>query len=580
MIIRKTGIQASPGVAIGPALVLDTEEYRIPRRTVTPAERGAQIRALDAALTASRQEIQELMSAAALKLGQQSALIFAFHDSVLGDPRLRAEVVEGVERNGYTAAYAFAQAMNSRQRYFLSVTNTFIREKVEDLYDIEKRVLRHMLGRAREEITRLTEPVIIVAHQLTPSQVVSLDKRQIVGLAIDVGGQTSHSVIFARMLGIPAVVALNDFTADVAGGDRVIVDGTHGLVIANPDDDIVADYRKREQQYHQFESSLRALRDLAAETRDGTRIHLLANIELAQETRAAIEAGADGVGLYRTEFLYISSDTLPSEEIQYDAIRQAVRHAGGKPVTVRTADFGADKNIPCLAQEPEDNPFLGLRSLRYCLAHLDMFKTQLRAILRASAEGDVRIMFPMVTTLMELRQAKTVLNDVMEDLDENGIAFRADVPVGIMVETPAAALLAQTFVREVDFVSIGTNDLTQYTLAVDRGNERVAYLYSAHNPAVLQLIRGVMRAAERAEVDVNLCGEMAGDPLYCQLLLGLGLRQLSMTPKNIPEIKKIVRSTTLRKCRTIAARTLKFDAERQVINFLRDEVRKIIPEAV
>jgi phosphotransferase system enzyme I (PtsI) len=271
---------------------------------------------------------------------------------------------------------------------------------------------------------------------------------------------------------------------------------------------------------------------------------------------------------------------MPTEDEQYEQLSTAIASVDGRPMIVRTADFGADKRVESLPQEIEDNPFLGLRSIRYCLCHLDMFKTQLRAIMRASVEGDVRIMFPMITTLMELRQAKAVLADVMEDLDERGIPYRQNIPVGIMVETPAAAMLSASFSRELQFMSIGTNDLTQYTLAVDRGNERVAYLYSPHNPAVLRLIRQVVRNAYRYNVAVNLCGEMAGDPLYCQLLIGLGLRQLSMAPKNIPEIKKIIRSTTLGQCRAIAKRVMQFDADRQVINFLREETRKIVPEAV
>jgi phosphotransferase system enzyme I (PtsI) len=575
--ITKKGINASPGVAIGPALVLDTEEYRIPRRTVDPAQIPVQVRLLDAALEASRQEVAELRAAVARKHGEKTAVIFHFHEALISDERLRATVVQAIEKQQFTAAYAFSQEMNRRQREFRAVKDAYLQERVRDLYDIEKRVLRHILGRAREDITRLTEPVVIVAHDLTPSQAVSLNREHILGFAINVGGQTSHMAIIARMLEIPAVVALNDIASDVTGGETVIVDGTHGIVIASPDEAVLARYRAQQQQYRKIGLELRGLRDLPAVTRDGVAVRLLANIELPGEARTAIEHGAEGVGLYRTEFLFLqNSQRLPSEDEQYEAFRTAIRHMHGRPITIRTMDLGADKLTAALGQPRDANPDLGLRSLRYCLQHLDLFKIHLRALLRASALGDVRIMFPMITTLMELRQAKATLADVMEDLDEEGLPFRPDVPVGMMIETPAAAMLAAAFGREVAFFSIGTNDLTQYTLAVDRGNERVAHLYAPHNPAVLKLVRQAVLAGRKTNIDVALCGEMAGSPIYCQLLIGLGLRSLSMAPQDIPEIKKLIRSTTHEECRAVARTVLQFDADRQVLNFLRDELRKLV----
>ncbi len=576
--IVKHGISASPGVAIGPALVLDTEEYRIPRRTVDATQVPGQIRALDAAITASRQEISELRAAAARKLGENAAEIFAFHEAVIADRKLREAVVALLERQRYTAAYAFSQVMNQRQREFRNTTDEYFRERVRDLFDIEKRVLRNILGRQREDITRLSEPVILVAHDLTPSQTIAMDPTQVLGFAINVGGSTSHTAIIARAQGIPAVVALNDVTSDISGGEMMIIDGTHGVIVCNPDPDTLVRYRAQQQEYRAFERELLTQRDLPAVTADGERIALLANIELADEARPAMDAGAEGVGLYRTEFLFLAGNRIPTEDQQYEAFRAAVRHARKAPVVIRTIDLGADKLSKAIAYPHDHNPALGLRSLRFCLKNLDIFRTHLRAILRASAEGDVRIMFPMVTTLLELRQAKATLNDVMEDLEEEGIPFRRDVPIGIMVETPAAALLAPAFAREVSFVSIGTNDLTQYTLAVDRGNERVADLYSPHNPAVLRLVRHTVRAAQRQGVRVNVCGEMAGAPIYCQLLIGMGLRQLSMSHKDIDKVKKLIRSTTVAHCRAVARKALSCDSDRQVINYLRDELLKIMPE--
>jgi len=578
--ITKKGIGASPGVAIGPALVLDTEAYRIPRRTVDPAQVPREIQKLDAALEASRQEVIELRLATARKLGPKTAGIFAFHEGLIADPLLRKRVVDLIEAQRYTAAHAFSQEMGRRQRDFRAVTDPYLRDRVRDLYDIEKRVLRHILGKQREDIAKLTEPVIVVAHDLTPTQAVSFDREHILAFVTDVGGATSHTAIIARMRGIPAAVGLNDITNDVSGGQTLVIDGKHGLVIVEPDAETVEQFRARQRENLAFERKLAALRDLPAVTQDDVRVTLLANIEMPEEAREAMECGAEGVGLYRTEFLFLADSRNPTEEQQYQVFRGAVRHARGKPITIRTVDLGAEKISPHLDSQHDHNPVLGLRSLRYCLQHLDMFKSHLRSILRAAVEGDVRIMFPMITTLMELRQARATLADVMEDLEEDGLPYRRDIPIGIMVETPAAALQAAAFAREVSFLSIGTNDLTQYTMAVDRANERVAHLYAPHSPAVLYLIREIVRAARRAKVTVNLCGEMAGEPLYCELLLGLGLRQLSMAPKDIPEIKKIIRSTTIKRCEALAARVLRFDADREVANFLRDKLREIDPEGV
>ena len=577
--ITKRGISASPGVAIGPALVLDAEEYRIPRRTIDAADVPAEIHTLDAALETSRQEVAELRVAAARKLGDKTSAIFTFHEEFIADKPLRTAVVEAIHRNRCTAAYAFGQEMNRRERLFRNVADTYLKERVRDLYDIERRVLRHILGRARERITRLTEPVVIVAHDITPSQAISLDREHILGFAINVGGQTSHTAIIARMLGIPAVVALNDITTDVAGGEAIVIDGTHGVVVANPDANTIERYLKRRREYDAFEARLAKLRDLPAITTDGTAISLQANIELAAETRFALDSGAEGIGLYRTEFLFLGSDRQPTEEQQFETFRAAVRHAQGKPLIIRTMDLGAEKMTDYLDHQHDHNPALGLRAVRYCLGHLDMFKTHLRAILRAAADGDVRIMFPMVTTLMELRQARSTLHEVMEDLEEDGIPFARDIPIGMMVETPAAAMLSNTFAKEVAFMSIGTNDLTQYTLAVDRANERVAHLFCSHNPAVLRLIREVVQAGRRHGTEVSICGEMAGSPTYCELLIGLGLRQLSMAPKDVPEIKKIVRSTSIKRCESIARKVMRFDADRQVLHYLRDKLREVDPES-
>lgn len=578
--VTKKGINASPGVAIGPALVLDTEEYRIPRREVDSSQVASQVRVLDEALAASTQEVRELRVGATRRLGEKTSAIFAFHEEFIADPKLRGAVVELIEGKRYTAAFAFEQVIKQQQKLFRAVPDAYLKERVRDLYDIQKRVLRHILGRAREDISKLSEPVIIIAHDISPSQAVSLDRDHILGMAINVGGSTSHTAIIARMLGIPAVVALNDMTSDVSGGETVIIDGSHGIVVADPDVETVERYRTVQERYREFEVKLRELRDKPARTQDGLDMTLRANIELTEEAASAIDIGAEGVGLYRTEFLFLSRTQLPSEEEQYDAFREALDAMNGKPITFRTLDLGADKIAGSMEAQHDHNPVLGLRSLRYCMRHMDLFKTHLRALLRASAGGDARLMFPMITTLMELRQAKHILGDVMEDLDEENITFRRDMPIGMMVETPSAALLCEAFAQEVDFISVGTNDLTQYVLAVDRANERVSHLYSPHNPAVVRLLYMIAQAAEKHGIALSLCGEMAGAPIYTQLLIGLGFRELSMAPTDILEVKKTIRLATLERCQEIAQQVLTFDADRQVINFLRDRLREIDPDAL
>jgi phosphotransferase system enzyme I (PtsI) len=380
-------------------------------------------------------------------------------------------------------------------------------------------------------------------------------------------------------MGIPAVVGLGNITAEINGGDIVIIDGNRGVVIINPDAQQLADHREYERQLGKLEGELAGLRDLPAQTKDGYVISLMANIEFSEEVDEGVRRGASGVGLYRTEFLYLSSPTEPTEEDHYRAYADALKRLEGRPLVIRTLDLGADKYRQERSGDQERNPFLGDRSIRMCLHDIPMFKRQLRAIMRASVLGDVRIMFPLISTLMELRQAKMVLNDVMEELEDEGVEFRRDLPLGIMVEVPSVALMANDFAREANFFSIGTNDLIQYTLAVDRTNEKVAGLYCPAHPAVLRLIRDVIRAGQRNNVSVSMCGEMAGEPQYALLLLGLGLTQFSMNGPDIPEVKKIIRSTTMEHARHVARKIMSFDSERQVMHFLREETRKIIPEA-
>jgi phosphotransferase system enzyme I (PtsI) len=578
----KKGIGVSPGVVISTAVVLDAEDLLIPRRTVERAGVPAEEDRFKRAVAETVAELKHLRDEITAKHGKEIGGIFDFHLGMLKDRSLLTQVHQDVKTNHSTAEYAVSVVMRRLAQTFLGMKDAHFSERVKDVYDIERRILRALIGGKREELGHLTHDVVVIAHDLLPSQTAALDKSHVRGFACDVGGRTSHTAIVARAMGIPAVVGLGNVTAIVSGGDTVVIDGTRGVVIVNPDSEELERHREYERQQLRLESELDMLRELPAVTRDGHEISLCANIEFPNEIDDAVTRGAQGIGLYRTEFLYLAAEHEPTEDEHYAAYVEAIRRLGGRPLVIRTLDLGADKYSEDQPTIPtgERNPFLGDRSIRMCLHDIPMFKRQLRAILRASATkgADVRIMFPMISTLMELRQAKMVLNDVTEELEDEGVPFRRDIPIGIMVEVPSAALMANNFAKEVNYFSIGTNDLIQYTLAVDRTNERVAGLYCPAHPAVLSLIRDVIRAAQRNNIAVSVCGEMAGEPLYTLLLLGLGLTNFSMNGPDIPEVKKIIRSVTTEQARQVARRVMSFDSERQVMHFLREEARKIIPE--
>ncbi|MDD4890647.1 MAG: phosphoenolpyruvate--protein phosphotransferase [Phycisphaerae bacterium] len=578
MEIRK-GIGVSPGVAIASAFVLETEEFRVPRRTITPEQVDAELARLDRGLDESQAELEELRRGAVNQLGTEAASIFDFHLGMLRDRSLLKQIRETVTEKLFTAEYAVATVLRAHAKAFLQMSNSVLPERVRDIYDLEKRLLRHLLGERRETLEHLTEDVVVVAHDLTPSQTASLVKSRVMGFATDAGGRTSHTAIVARALSIPAVVGVADISRDVAAGDTVIIDGNRGVVIINPDELTLEEHRRYIREYTALEQELDELRTVPALTKDGVHVRLMGNIEFPNEVETALEKGGDGIGLYRTEFLYLGSEREPTEEEHYKAYEQAIVAVRGKPIILRTLDLGADKWTQRQREEPERNPFLGLRSIRFCLQNLPLFRTQLRAMLRASVLGDMRIMLPLITSALELRQAKIVMGDVMEDLEEERIPFNRSVKLGIMIETPAAALTAPTLAKESDFFSIGTNDLIQYTLAVDRTNERVAPLFTAANPAVIKMIKDILKVGRRQGIDVSLCGEMAGEPEYTILLLGLGLRAFSMTPPRIPQIKRVIRSVTLEKAMKITRRVMTFDTDRQILNYLREETRRVAPKA-
>lgn len=578
----KRGIPVSPGVAIASAFVVETEGIRIPRRFVDKSQCEGEIERLRVALKEAVTDARINQDAISEKVGKHYGAIFAAHALLIEDPELVGEIEQLIALKNHSAEYAVSRTMRRHAKALQALNQPLFSARASDLFDIEKSILSHLVGPQGDPLQDLQEPVILLAHDLTPSQTANLNPKMVYAFATEAGGKASHTAIMAGVLEIPAVVGLGRLLIDVSGGDEVIVDGNRGVVILNPDEETRERYLVLQRQFLTFAKRLDELRDFPAETRDGARAALLGNIEFPLESTHCNDRGADGVGLYRTEFLYLNKTEDPNESEQYEAYMSVLRAIGaGKPVVIRTMDLGADKLFHRTdIQVDEKNPCLGLRSVRLCLRNLPMFKTQLRAILRASHFGDIRIMFPMIGTLMELRQCKMILADVKEELEEEGIDFNRKLPVGTMIEVPSAALMAEELAKEVNFFSIGTNDLIQYTLAADRTNENLASLYNAGDPAVLRLIDRVIAAAAKHNIEVCVCGEMSGDPLYTILLLGLGLRQLSMTPQSIPEIKKIIRSVTVEEAKQIAQEALRFETARDVNNYLREQTRRILPEVV
>jgi phosphotransferase system enzyme I (PtsI) len=578
----KRGIAVSPGVVTGEVVVLGTEDFRIPQRFVSIDAVETELGRFRSTLDAVWEEIEENERLAREQLGDQFGAIFGAHLQMARDPKLIAEIESLISEKSLSPEYASSRVLRRFARDLQNLGNQYHAERAVDIFDLEKRILRHLLGERREELLHLRAPVIVLAHNLTPSETASLDREFVMGFATEVGGHTSHTAILAGALEIPAVVGLGHFLSDVSGGEMVIIDGNHGEVILEPDDETLAKYRDLEERVHSVTERLASLKTLPAETIDGESITLLGNIEFPEEAEVCRERGAKGIGLYRTEFLYLQRNQIPSEEDHYEAYRKVIAADPDHPVTIRTLDVGADKVPETIGELAPDvvNPQLGLRSVRLSLHNIPLFKTQLRAILRAAVDGDVRVMFPLVSNLMELRQARMILGDVIDDLEEQQVPFRRDVQVGIMVEVPAAVMLAEEFAREVDFFSIGTNDLIQYTLAVDRADPSVANLYRSGDPSILRLIRKVVSAAAKHDVAVTVCGQMSSDPVFISLLIGMGIRQFSSTPHAIPEIKEVIRNLTIESAEQIAAHALTLDLARDVENYLRGELHRICPDLV
>lgn len=575
----KKGIAVSPGVVIYEAFMFESEGYRIPRHIIRKDEVEGEINRLERAIEDSKKEIHALEQKVSDDLGSDIGSIFGTHLMILQDGRLKNDIIEKIKKTNFTPEFAVSLALRVYIRKFQDIKDSYLAERVSDIFDIERRLLKNLLGEKREELKNITQEVVLIAHDLTPSQTALLDTEKVKGFATDVGGRTSHTAIVARALGLPAVVGLGTITTDVFGGDTVIIDGNKGIVIARPDNEMLAAYQNTVKRIHVFEEQLATeLKDQPSTTRDGKHISIYGNIEFPREVSINARCGAEGIGLYRTEFLYLGSPNPPTEDEHFDAYSTVVRELKDKPVIIRTLDLGADK-VKYDEDTKEGNPFLGCRSIRYCFKNPLLFKTQLRAILRASAFGNVKILFPLISSLQELRLAKQMVWEAMEELNKEKIPFNKDVDLGVMIEVPSSVMIADLLAKECDFFSIGTNDLIQYSLAVDRNNEHVAYLYCPVHPAILRFLKIAIKAAEENNIPIGICGEMGSELIYTVPLIGLGLTEFSVAPATvIPEIKKIVTSITFERAKEIAETVYKFDDPEKTINYLTNIAREILPE--
>ncbi|HEX7079155.1 MAG TPA: phosphoenolpyruvate--protein phosphotransferase [Candidatus Eisenbacteria bacterium] len=573
-----TGIAASPGIGIGPIHVVDPEEIEVADGPI-PKSRVAEEQArFGAAIERSLGEVRALREKIALETGEEHAAILDAQIAILQDPEANETARRSIERDLRGAAYCYRKILGLVAARIEEADGEYYRGRAIDVRDVRRRVLANLGGVRSRSLSDLKVPSLIVASDLPPSEMALAPRDKVLGFATDLGGRTSHTAIMARARGIPAVVGLKRALSAAREGELALVDGTRGVAVFDPVPEVVEEHRRRQRRYQELYANLASLKDQRCVTLDGRLIELGANLEVPEELPGIQENGADGIGLYRTEFFYLSRQTLPTEEAQYQAYRSIVEAMRPHPVTIRTLDVGGDKFASYLGTPVERNPFLGMRGLRFSLRHEEIFRTQLRAILRATAHGTVRIMFPMVVGLEDFRRARSIVNRVRRQLLHEGVPMADRVALGVMVETPATIFAIDLIAREADFVSIGTNDLIQYTLAVDRGNEAIAEIYEPLHPSVLRAIRMVVEAGQRFGIRVGICGEMAGEPLYAVVLLGLGVTELSVSPYLVPEIKTIVRASTYDEAVTLAQRCLGLATPAEVRTVVTEFMSRRFPQ--
>lgn len=562
------GIGVSPGIAEGNALILNKEKIHVKDEYIDEYEVDSEIQRFIKAKEQSQEQIEAIYEDTLKKMGKSEAEIFEAHIELINDPSIEEKVEHNIKTKLLKAEPALVKAIDEISGIFGTIDDEYIKERAADVKDIGKRMLYNLLGLNASLDMDDGQEVIIIADDLTPSDTAQLDFSKVKGFAINKGGKTSHVAIMAKSIGIPAIVGAKDITARVSQGDTIIIDGAAGDILINPSPEEKEKYVDKKLKTDKELKELRSIKDMAAVTLDGRRVEISANIGSPADVKAALENGAEGIGLFRTELLFMDREDLPDEEEQFLKYKETAERMQGKPVIIRTLDIGGDKDLPYLGLVKEDNPFLGWRAIRFCLERLDVFKPQLRAILRASHYGKILIMFPMIATVDEVRRSKAVVEEVKMELTNEGIPFDKDIKIGIMIETPASAIIADKLIKEVDFFSIGTNDLTQYTLAVDRGNDKISKLYQPTHPAVLRLIKNVIDTSHKEGKWTGMCGEFAGDHKAAMLLLGLGLDEFSMSAGSIPRIKKLIRTMEYEAAKKIAAEVMEMESSEEVCSYL------------
>ena len=568
------GIGTSKGIGIGKALIIHKCKNAVSRVKIKDTE--AEVDKFNEAVEKFIQETNELVDKLSQKLNgdDKNALVLKNQEYLIRDPEFTSGVISAITNDKLNAEAAVEDTCEILKNIFLSFNNDTMTQRVADIEDMKQRLIAIMQGQKHIDLTKLSDNTVIIADEIHPSMTANMDTEHIAGIISEKGGDTSHASILARALEIPAVLSVKDICSKIAEGEEVIVDGAYGEVFVNPTPITLKIYNKKKKAYDERVKELKKYIDKQTVTRDGRKVMLAANIGNADEAAKAVKAGAEGVGLFRTEFLFMNKQALPTEEEQYNEYKKAAVVLDGRQLTIRTLDIGGDKDIPYMGLTKELNPFLGYRAIRFCLDRVDIFTTQLRAVLRASAYGNIRIMIPMITSVTEVQAVKKIINCICRDLDKKDIKYDKDIKIGVMVETPAAAIMADVLAHEVDFFSIGTNDLTQYTLAVDRGNENVAYLYSALNPAVIRSIKHIIECAHNAGIEAGMCGEAAADERMIPLLLNFGLDEFSVTVSRVLETRKEIASWSSKEVKEITENVMNYSEEKEVSNYLSDCIAK------
>ena len=567
----KKGTSASSGIGIGKAVIVEEAELVIKRENVSDVE--AELGRFKGALEQSVKDTEELAADLATRVGEKEAEILQGHIMLLSDPMLTGEIENSIKNDGINSEFAIETVCNMYADMFASMGDELMQQRATDMRDIKTRMQKILLGVRSVDIASLPAGSVIVAKDLTPSMTAGINPANVTGIVTELGGRTSHSAILARALEIPAVVAVENLMEQVKDGDDLVLDGSTGEVMVNPDAAVRAEYETKRDVFLKEKKELEQYIGKPSVTRDGVQVEIVANIGKPEDAEKVLQYDGEGVGLFRTEFLFMDRTSMPTEEEQFEAYKKVAIAMSGKPVIIRTLDIGGDKEIPYMGLEKDENPFLGYRAIRFCLDRKeDIYKPQLRALLRASAFGNIRIMVPLVTCIEEYREARGLVEELKTELDEAGIAYKKDIQVGIMVETAAASLIADIFAREVDFFSIGTNDLTQYTMSVDRGNKKVSYLYSTFNPAVLRSIRHIIACGREAGIMVGMCGEAASDPLMIPLLLAFGLNEFSMSASAILRARKMVTEYSVQELQAVADKAMSFATTAEVEQYMKEFV--------